>query len=275
VYQKERAASDVRWIQNVTEVENKLKIIWWENDEVRQNPPMLTDSELAKAVKDELYQDLRIIEPFEIKVEAISGHITLEGTVPTFYEKKLAGKDSRDVVGVTWVSNLLKVKSELRPDNAILSDVKFELMIAPPLTAQIIDATVKDGVVTLTGNVDTFYEKIEAEEVAGNVKGVVDVDNEIHVKWSPRFTDIELAKRVESRLKSNWETHWVADQINVSVDKGFVTLSGDVNLWSERQEAARLAYFTDGIRGIENRLTVKGIDYPWNELSHKNSKVNF
>jgi osmotically-inducible protein OsmY len=274
-YQKERAASDVRWIQNVKDVDNKLKLEWWEDDGVRNNPPTLSDSELEKSVRDELYQDLTIVDPYEITVEALSGHITLQGTVPTYNEKMLAAKDARDVIGVTWVSNLLKVQGQPRDDEAIRNDIKFELGLDETLGGENINPTVVDGVVTLSGDVNTYYEKIHAEEVASKVKGVEDIVDELHVNWSPKFSDQELQKQIQDRISSNWETHWIADQINVSVSDGYVILSGDVNLWSERQEAARLAYLTDGIRGVENRLTVKGVEYPWNEMNHDNSRVVF
>jgi hypothetical protein len=65
-----------------------------------------------------------------------------------------------------------------------------------------------------------------------------------------------LQRRLEDRLLANAETRWVAKQIRVAVDRGKATLSGRVNLWSERQAAGRVAFRTYGVRLVDNQLGV-------------------
>jgi osmotically-inducible protein OsmY len=124
---------------------------------------------------------------------------------------------------------------------------------------------VKDGIVTLYGDVNTFYEKEHAADVASRVLGVRDVINNIRVNKIIKHSDRALKDRIKERLAANWETHWVADQIKVGVKDGVVTLAGDVNTWSEYKEASRIASLTGGVWGVVNRLRVIDVAYPWDE----------
>jgi len=86
---------DTRWIRNVKRVENNLRVEWWENEGVRKTTANSSDTELKQAVRDELYQDFRISEPFEVTVEAKYGHVTLRGSLPTYDQKRMAEQDAR------------------------------------------------------------------------------------------------------------------------------------------------------------------------------------
>jgi osmotically-inducible protein OsmY len=99
--------------------------------------------------------------------------------------------------------------------------------------------------------------------VVSRVHGVRGVENGLTVNWVPRFHDAALAERIVERLGANWETRWVADSIRVQVHGGVATLTGDVNTWSERHEAGRLAYLTDGIWSVVNKVRVRNVEYPW------------
>jgi osmotically-inducible protein OsmY len=267
-YEKQRAWSDARWVDNVKDVQNKLTVEWWDNDGVRAKVPVPTDDQLKEAVHTELYQDLRVPDPFCINVAADLGHVTLRGTVPTYYQKRIAGQDARDVVGVAWVSDLLTVRTDRRDDGAIRDDLQFELSSDYVLNGQGIGVKVKDGIATLNGSVNTFYEKVHAADVASHVRGIRDVVNCITVNRTDQYTDAGLKQRVMERLASNWETRWVNDKIDVTVHDGKATLSGDVNTWAERSEAARVALMTAGVWAVEDKLTVQGVNYPWEEWSY-------
>jgi osmotically-inducible protein OsmY len=104
-YQKERAASDVRWIWNMTKVDNKLNVEWWANEGTRKKTAVPTDDQLKQAVNDELFQDLRITDPGKISVDASYGIVTLRGSVPTFYQNRIAEKDANDMTGTALVTN--------------------------------------------------------------------------------------------------------------------------------------------------------------------------
>jgi osmotically-inducible protein OsmY len=264
-YQKERAAEDSLSVANVEEVKNYLTIGIPEAVEVHQKAPMPTDSALEKSVRAELYQDLRVMDPFGIDVKAVSGQVTLSGTVPSYYQKRLAGRDAYEVVGVVKVTNLISVDTVWREDDKIRDDIKFALDTDTILSGLDIQVRVKNGTVTLDGNVNTLHEKEEAAEAASRILGVRDVINDIHINKYHKYSDAALKEHIEKRFASDWETHRAADHIRITVNKGIVTLSGDVNTWSEYREAAEVASLTDGVWELINRLRVTGVNYPWNK----------
>jgi osmotically-inducible protein OsmY len=124
-------------------------------------------------------------------------------------------------------------------------------------------------VVTLFGSVHDGYQKTHAGIVASRVRGVKKVINDIKVDWERSYSDAALTKKIKSRLKWNWSTYWVHNKIHVTVENGVAILTGDVNIWSERIEAGRVAFHTEGIWEVDNQLTVEGFDYPWDEWHYK------
>lgn len=263
-YQRERAA-EAAWVANVRDVKNDLAVEWWEDPDVRKAPPMPSDKELAGAVRDVLHEDLRLAHPFEIEVTASEGDVTLRGTVPTYEQKLRASKDGLDVAGVAWVTNHLQVRPGWRSDDAIRSQIMRRFDEDYMLHGHELAVRVNDGVVTLSGTTANYRERSHAVDVASRVPGVVEVADHLRVDWVPRFSDSELATRIRGRLREDGETRWVADRIHVSVDDGVGRLTGDVSTWDERLEAGRIAALTDGVRWIDNRVTVEGVDYPWDE----------
>jgi len=262
-YQKERATSDCLSVVNVREVKNYLDIGVAGDVGVRKKAPAPSDEELGKSVRAELYQDLRVVGPHEIEVEATSGHVVLRGTVPSFSQKRLATRDAQEVVGVIWVNNLLSVDTEWREDENLREDIQFALDSDSTLAGWDIKIRVIQGVVTLSGDVKSPHQKEHATEVASRILGVRDVLNHLEVSRLDKYSDTALEERLRSRLKADWETHSVADQIDIKAKNGVATLSGEVTTWSEYKEAARAASLTDGVWEVVNRLRVVGVDYPW------------
>jgi osmotically-inducible protein OsmY len=261
-YQKERAADNARWIWNVTKVDNQLRVEWWANEGTRKKPAVPTDDQLKQAVNDELFQDLRITDPGKISVDALTGQVILRGSVPTFYQKRIAEKDADDVTGTAWVMNLLQVKAEPRSDRAILNNVRFELDADYALDyLDLITTKVKNGVVTLTGDVNSVWDKAHAYDVVARIAGVRGVNNNIKVNYSSEYPDASLRKRIQDRLAANAETRWVADDIKVTVKNGKATLNGTVNYWSEYDAATDVALNTGGVRALVNHLNVRDYDY--------------
>jgi osmotically-inducible protein OsmY len=81
--------------------------------------------------------------------------------------------------------------------------------------------------------------------------------------------DAELVKAVKAKLRTSWTTWWALNKINVTVRNGVATLEGNVSTWKVRQEAGDLALHTSGISEVDNRLTVEGFAYPWDEHHYK------
>jgi osmotically-inducible protein OsmY len=261
-YEKDCATTDALLVRNVKQVKNDLEIKWWDEMGTRARPPMPTNAKLEAAVHDEIYEDLRI-DPFGVSVEANGGHVTLHGMVPTLPQKRIAEKDARDVVGTAWVTNLLSVDADRRSDESILEDVRFGLASDSTLCTDDIHASVADGTVNLTGEVNRFWEKSHAQDVVARVKGARDVVNDIKVNYQSPYSDASIRIRVEERLRSNAVTFPVADAINVEVHGGRVTLSGTVDLWSQYSDAELLAFNTDGAWAVINQLKVRDVDYEW------------
>ena len=145
----------------------------------------------------------------------------------------------------------------MKTDLQIQSDVQSQLKWEPQLNASEIGVSVKNGVVTLSGIVDSFPKKLAAERVAKSVLGVRAVAVDLQVGISPvnRKTDTEIAEACINALK--WDSAVPDDKIKVKVENGFVNLEGTVE-WSYQRIAAKksLSNIT-GVKGVENLITVK------------------
>ena len=144
-YEKELAHTQVRWVAHVNEVKNELKVDWWENRGTRKQPPRPTEEDLQKAVRAELDQDSRI-KASDITIEVSAGEVKLTGMVPSYYQRRIAEQDAKDVVGVGWVMNYLFASQEGREDWAIRNDCEFNLNTDALLEDYDITVQVKDGI---------------------------------------------------------------------------------------------------------------------------------
>ena len=139
-------------------------------------------------------------------------------------------------------------------DPEIQTDVLSELGWDHSMQANEIGVAVKDGVVTLTGTVDTYLKKWKAEEAAHRVNGVVAVANDINVRTFGERTDADIAAAAVHALK--WNSSVPADKIQVTVDKGWVTLKGDVEWQYQKLEAEHAVRGLWGVKGVSNLIIV-------------------
>jgi osmotically-inducible protein OsmY len=141
-------------------------------------------------------------------------------------------------------------------DNDILKDVTAELKFEPSLRDDDIAVGVRDGVVTLAGFVDSYADKWRAERIAGRVKGVKSVVNDIEVKLPSASArpDPALARAAVDALQ--WNTLVPHDRIRVIVEDGWVTLEGDVDWYYQKEEAERAVRNLTGVKGVSNLITV-------------------
>jgi len=140
-------------------------------------------------------------------------------------------------------------------DQEIQADVLAELRWDSSVQANEIGVSVKDSVVTLSGAVDTYLKKWRAEEAAHRVNGVIAVANDITVRTIGERTDADIAAAAVHALK--WNASIPADKIQVTVDKGWVTLKGDMEWQYQRQEAERVVRRLWGVKGVSNLVLVK------------------
>lgn len=252
-FQKQRAGTAARLVWNVNDVDNQLKIVSDSEPGIRKRDPSPSDVQLEAAVRSTFTADQRL-SPAAIIVKVHEGDVTVLGTVPSYYQERIAEQDARHVVGVGRVLDQLAVHTAPRADTALQDDVQFHLNSDSLLGPDTITARVRKGIVTLTGVVHNNPESDHATQVAARVIGVRKVVNQITVDWGSE--DVALQRALQRRLSVNAETNWVAKGIRVAVDQGKVILSGRVNFQSERDAAGRVAFETYGVRSVDNRLTV-------------------
>ena len=145
----------------------------------------------------------------------------------------------------------------MRSDNDIKRDVEAELQSDPSIDATDIGVAVKNGVVTLSGFAHSYAEKLEAEAAAKRVSSVVGLANDLEVRLSgaDQRPDPEIARDAVTALKSQLPFSW--HQIKVVVDKGWVTLEGQVEWNYQRVDAERAVRRVKGVRGVINTIQLK------------------
>lgn len=238
-------------------------------------------ADIEQAVEDALLFDPRV-SAFRISADmAENGTVVLRGTVDNLKARLVASQDARNTVGVRDVDNRIKVRpAEVMSDQEIAEAIMRALWRDPVTESYEIAVTVKNGVAKLRGIVDSFYEKVQAFDVASKVHGVIVVDNKLQVvdefsrrnfvpyidtydaydyEWSwnrPRFPSKSDRKMQEDILDELfWSPFVDSDDVTVEVDDGRVTLTGTVDSWSEYNAAADNAY-EGGAVYVDNDLIV-------------------
>ncbi|MCA9156743.1 MAG: BON domain-containing protein [Planctomycetales bacterium] len=263
-YEKSRASDEIHQIEQVKAVNNRLAVDPSLGNGVRTGHTWPSEEALQASLKEDLDHDSRI-DAADITVDVEYGHAVLDGSVTTNREKRIAEQDAYDIVGVTSVANHLTINAPLCDDHLLDTLIESELRSDAMLHRFDLGIHSAAGTVTITGKVDTVYEKTHAEDVVGHVRGVRSIDNRISVSEAKRLSDAELKAAIQSRLKHNRETSFCGDDIRVEVLNGVAVLSGSVDLAIERYQAERVAFHTAGIWKVENRLVIEGVDYPWEE----------
>jgi osmotically-inducible protein OsmY len=145
----------------------------------------------------------------------------------------------------------------MRTDSDIKRDVEAELQSDPTIDATDIAVAVKNGVVTLTGFVRSYSEKMDAEAAAKRVDSVVGLANDLEVRppTADQRPDPELAREAVAAIKSQLPFSW--HQVKVVVDKGWVTLEGQVEWNHQREGAERAVRRIKGIKGVINTIQLK------------------
>ena len=284
---EKQAAYREAWVTGVDDVENELEVESWARDErFRKDKYVdMADSEIEDAIQDAFLYDPRV-NVFEITAEIDEGYVTLRGTVDNLKAKRSAAQDARRIVGVWGVNNRIKVAADEKPsDSKIVRNVKDALLWNPYVDRHEIDVNVVDNEVYLYGDVDSNFEKAEADDVASTQAGVEQVHNYLAVQtptdvafgtydedwylgdydWytTAEFTspqeDWELEKDIENELF--WSPFVDEDEVEVNVEDGVAELTGTVDSWNERQAATENAWEA-GAGVVDNELTVNyGPDY--------------
>jgi osmotically-inducible protein OsmY len=151
-----------------------------------------------------------------------------------------------------------------KSDSQLKKDVESELEWDAVVNADNIGVAVKDGVVTLSGHLDSFAQKYAAERVVQRVQGVKGLAVELDVRLGAgaKRSDADLALAAESALR--WHALVPEDRVKVMVEKGWVTLSGEVDWDYQRNHAMKAVRPLTGVLGVTNSMTVKPLVTPDN-----------
>jgi osmotically-inducible protein OsmY len=144
-----------------------------------------------------------------------------------------------------------------KSDSQVKEEVLDELRWDSRIEETDVGVEVDNGIVTLTGTVDSYAKRLAAEEAAHSVTGVLDVANDIKVKFAgdPARTDTEIAQAVRNALR--WQVYVPDEQIKATVSDHRVTLEGTVNLLRQSWDAERAVQGLTGVRGVTNKLKVR------------------
>jgi len=150
----------------------------------------------------------------------------------------------------------VRTEKEMRTDHDLQRDVMEELAWDPRISEKEIGVAAKDGVVTLTGFVESYAQKSAAEHAAERVSGVKAVAQELHVKLPGSFqrTDTEIAHSALENL--HWDVEVPEGKIKVVVEEGWVTLEGSVDWYFQRAAAERAVRNLTGVKGVINQIWV-------------------
>lgn len=155
----------------------------------------------------------------------------------------------------------------MKTDAQLKDDVTKELEWDPSINASQVGVSVKKGVVTLTGHLDTYAEKYAIERAVGRLAGVQAIAVELDVKLEPghKRSDTEIAVAAESALK--WHSNIPEDRIHVKVEKGWITLKGEVDWDYQRKNAEKAVRSLIGVVGVSNGITLKVTVTPANVVT--------
>ncbi|MGO9584532.1 MAG: BON domain-containing protein [Acidimicrobiales bacterium] len=157
----------------------------------------------------------------------------------------------------------------MKNDLELRRDVLDALEWEPSIDAAEIGVAVKDSIVTLTGPVKSYTEKLTAGGVAERVKDVKAIANDVEVRLpgTAERTDADIAQAAFEALK--WKTTVPDGRIKVSVSKGWVTLEGEVDWQYQRYAAVEAVHHLVGVKGVTNLIALK----PWASATEVKSRI--
>ncbi|MGZ3499129.1 MAG: BON domain-containing protein [Vulcanimicrobiaceae bacterium] len=213
----------------------------------------LANEQLRDDVLAELDDDPRV-DSSRIGVAVDNGVATLTGIVPSYAQKWAAEAAVKRVKGVIAVAQQIEVDlpaTHQRNDVDIAHSIADVFYWDTSIPASV-QATVQDGHVTLTGEVDWNYQREEAETTARRITGLRGITNAITLSKAVAPQDVRgQIQRIFHR-----DVQLDANNIEITTDDGKVTLTGNVHSWFERNEASRAAWSVKGVTAVDNRIAI-------------------
>jgi osmotically-inducible protein OsmY len=145
----------------------------------------------------------------------------------------------------------------MNDDRRLQQEVLNELTADPSVNAEKIGVSVSGGIVTLTGKVESFYEKWQAEKAAQRVLGVqgLTVAMDVAIPSDRQRTDEAIARSVQTVL--GWNAAIPKDSVKVMVENGWVTLRGELGWNFQREMAEKIVTELIGVRGVTDQIDLK------------------
>ena len=214
---------------------------------------MVNDQELKQEVERELEWDPKV-DAAHVGVVVRDGAVTLTGYVPTYTEKLAAVRAAERVYGVTAVADEIEVRpsgKNVQDDTTIAEAIKYAFDWSTTIPATV-RAEVRDGEVTLRGEVEWEWQRYAAERAVRDIRGVKWVSNLITIK--PKVKTSAVEERVAEAIKRSAELD--ARSIWVTTSNGTVHLRGHVHSLHEKRVAESAAASAPGVSKVENEIVV-------------------
>jgi osmotically-inducible protein OsmY len=211
-------------------------------------------NKLRESVQAELSWDPSIVSA-HIGVTASAGVVTLTGHVGSFVEKHAAEMATRQVKNVKAVADEIEVRLPFetqRTDDEIAAAAIARLAWDVSVPPDAVKVTVQDGWLTLTGEVEWYYQKLAATQDLRPLMGVVGISDQTTIK--PRIDTLNVRDDIMHALHRSW--FFDPETVSVSARGGEIRLTGKVSSMHERQMAAATAWAAPGATGVENDITV-------------------
>lgn len=215
----------------------------------------ISDPEVQRQVTDELRWDPRV-DARTIEVDVTDGVVWLRGSVASYAQKLAARAAAHRVIGVLDVADDLRVAlpaSERRSDAALGAAVREALRWSVFVPEGRVHSTVSDGWVTLDGTVATLAQRNDAAAAIERLHGVQGVVNQIAVE-APNLASARIKADIDRAIHR--QARWANDGIAVSVDDGVVTLTGQVQSFSDKHALSQVVGAAPGVRQIVDRLSI-------------------